>query len=242
MTVGLKTPSGLDFDDVFAVTGEGDQTTNILVYNGTDIGYRYAPGTTNISDTGFRTSSGTDVKNLFGGKGVGLWRPSGGAWNAGTACSQSGEDGTIDFWTSYIESWIDYPQDATCVNNVMNDCIYRDINHHATITSVVWGYSPYEEGEFKFSYERLWSGSNDGDSTETWPFTVNPYCKGVVIRSYPGGGDWSGVLLSCELTVKGFGTYKYEGMYRANGDSNHPTIGSSWSLTHNGKNYIFYGD
>lgn len=237
MTVGLKTPSGLDFDDVFAVTGEGDQTTNILVYNGTDIGYRYAPGTTNISDTGFRTSNGTDVKNLFGGKGVGLWRPSGGAWNTGVSCSGD----TVEWWTNYIENWIDYPQDATCVNNVNNDCIYRDINHHVPITSVLWAYTPYETGRFDFSFKRVAVWSSDGDPTETWDFKINDYCKGVVIRAYPGGGDETRLVLSAELIVEGFGTYTYEGLYWANGDSNHPNIGSSWSASWNGKNYAYYG-
>lgn len=241
MAVGLKTPSGIDFDDFFAITSAGDQRTNILVYNGTDIGYRYAKGTTNISDTGFRTSSGTDVKNLFGGKGVGLWRPSAVAWNAGLSCSQGGEEGTIEFWTNYIESWINTPQDATCVNNVTNDCIYRDIDDDAPITSVIWGYSPYDEGDLDFTYERLWYGSNDGDVTYTWPFTINRHCKGLVIRCHPGAGDWTGVLVSCKLNVSNFGTFTYEGYYRANGDSNHPWTGSSsWGVTHNGKNYSFY--
>lgn len=242
MTVGLKTPSGLDFDDIFAVTGEGDQTTNILIYNGMDIGNRYAPGTTNIADTGFRKNDGVDVKNIFGGKGVGLWRPSGGAWNAGLACSDSSEKGTIDFWTSYIESWIDFPQNATCVNNVMNDCIYRDVDSDAPApTCAIWAYNPFEQGDFKFSYKRLWSGNNDGDPIYTWPFTVGPYCKGLAISCHSGAGDWAGVLVSCEVTVADYGTYTYEGYYRANTDSNHPWTGSSWSITHNGKNYVFYG-
>ena len=241
MSTGLVHPSGIDLDDLFEVTGTGTQRTNILCYNSQDIGNRYRAGTTNISDTGFRTASGVDVKNLFGGGGVGLYRPAGGAWNAGSSCTATSESGCIQFWTDYIECWKNRPRDVTNVSNVMNDCVYRDIHTRTVQTSVIWGYTPFRTNGINFTWREIASANNDGDTMFIWPFELDAYCKGIVFRGASGSGDWTMKIVQCSLTVDGFGTFNYEGLYRVNTDSNHPATGDSWSMDWNGKQYVYYG-
>ena len=242
MSTGLVHPSGIDLDDIFEVTGTGTQQTNILCYDSQDIGARYRAGTTNISDTGFRIASGVDVKNLFGGKGVGLFRPSGAAWEAGASCTSWNEDQNVDFWTDYIERWTNRPRDAICVSGVMNDCISASINSDAGRTSVVWAYTPFRTGTLSLEYQVLGRGNNDGDVIQIWDFEIDAYCKGVIMQGATGSGDWALAVVRIKTVISGYGTYEYEGLYRSDTDSNHAWPGSagSGSINWNGKLYQHY--
>ena len=244
MSTGLVHPSGIDLDDIFEVTGTGTQQTNILCYDSQDIGSRYRAGTTNISDTGFRIASGVDVKNLFGGSGVGIYRPSCISWNGHVVGHGESNDTTKQFWEDWVERWTNRPRDATCVSNVMNDCIYRGTHSDTKPTSVLFAYTPFRTGTLSFTVTKGAQGiwHNSWCNMEIWPFELDAYCKGVILKGTAGAGGGVKAVINATLTVSGYGTMQYRGMYGIDNDSNKEHTGTSnWSpQDFDGKTWVFY--
>lgn len=241
MATGLKLPNGMDLDDIFVPVSSGNQTLNILTNVSQDIGQRYAAGRARIEDTGFRAPDGIDIRNKLSGFGVGMFRPNCISWNGYRGGYDDQEH--VDYWENWLELWISQRKDATQVDGVMNDCVWRDIHSDYHYSSVLFAYNPYRDAGITFTCNRIYHANyhNSWNIVNYHLIEIDAYCKGVVFCPTSGAGGGTQDIFSVSASVGGRGTLYYEGLYAIDNDSNKPVVGTSnKSGTVNGKYYSFY--
>lgn len=261
MTCGFRNPAGTDLDSLFYINNGNAGALGFQCSNGQDLGNRYTNGSTLGYSVGFRNSAGTDLGYLRGNFNpatqLGIYKPSGYAFDVGINLSTSGTNEYYCTKTCYDESgsyccgsegYSRYVKNASQWTNWWNshgtggcvkvdgrttDAIFRNIHSSYNRSVCIYAYSPnsnYPVTNLTYTRECFGYSHNSWSEIPTEVITISNQCKGLVVAPTTGAGGKVYAVFTITASFGNYGNKTYKVAIGAYVDSNKPVWGAADNL------------